>query len=100
MGKNVLNVPGSGKLPVPPAAAPVPENSVSAYRVAERIWPDLPDHSLNTLAAHIGHEFHHDAQAEAAGRVLLAMMKHVSANTSSELLQKAGIVSRHFRHIK
>ena len=24
------------------------------YRVAERIWPDLPDHRLNTLATHIG----------------------------------------------
>jgi DNA polymerase-3 subunit epsilon len=69
------------------------------YRVAERIWPDLPDHRLNTLAAHIGHEFHdHHAQAdaEAAGRVLLAMMNQVSANTPSELLQKASMVPRRF----
>src|ERR1017187_7896690 len=60
------------------------------YRVAERIWPDLLDHRLNTLAAHIGHAFHdHNAQAdaEAAGRVLLAMMKYVSANTPDELLE-------------
>jgi DNA polymerase-3 subunit epsilon len=67
------------------------------YRVAERIWPDLPNHQLNTLAAHIGHAFHHhnaQADAEAAGRVLLAMMKHVNANTPSELLQKTGIVLR------
>jgi DNA polymerase-3 subunit epsilon len=89
MGKNVLNAPGSGRLPVPPAAVPVPENSVLTYRVAERIWPDLPDHRLNTLAAHIGHEFHHhhaQADAEVAGRVLLAMMKQVSAYTPAELL--------------
>lgn len=49
------------------------------YRLAERIWPDLPNHRLDTLAAHIGHEFHHhhaQADAETAGRVLLAMMKH------------------------
>jgi len=68
-------------------------------RVAKRIWPDLANHKLNTLAAHIGHDFHHHqakADAEAAGRVLLAMMKHVSANTPSELLQKAGMVPRHF----
>ena len=70
------------------------------YRLAQRVWPDLPNHKLNTLAAHIGHEFHHhhaQADAEAAGRVLLAMMKHVNANTPAELLQKAGMVPRHFR---
>ena len=69
------------------------------YRIAERIWPDLPDHRLNTLAAHIGHEFHHhhaQADAEAAGRVLLAMMKHVGAKTASELLEKAGMVLKRF----
>ena len=69
------------------------------YRVAERIWPDLPNHRLDTLAAHIGHDFHHhhaQADAEAAGRVLLAMMKQVSANTPSELSQKAGIEPRRF----
>jgi DNA polymerase-3 subunit epsilon len=69
------------------------------YRVAERLWPDLPNHQLNTLAAHIGHDFHHhhaQADAEAAGRVLLAMMKHVNAKTPSELLQRAGMVPRRF----
>ena len=68
-------------------------------RVAKHIWPDLPDHQLSTLAEHIGHQFnHHHAQAdaEAAGRVLLAMMKHASANTPSELLRKAGMESRRF----
>ena len=68
-------------------------------RVAKRIWPDLPDHQLSTLAEHIGHQFnHHHAQsdAEAAGRVLLAMMKSVGANTPSELLQNARMVSRRF----
>ena len=74
-------------------------NYLCTYRVAERIWPDLPNHQLNTLAAHIGHEFqHHHAQsdAEAAGRVLLAMMKTVDATTPRQLLQKAGIESKRF----
>ncbi len=69
-------------------------------RLAERVWPDLSSHSLDTLAAHIGHEFnHHHAQsdAEAAGRVLLAMMKHANATTPRELLQKAGIEPKRFR---
>jgi DNA polymerase III subunit epsilon len=62
--------------------------------LARRIWPELTDHKLNTLAAHIGHEFnHHHAQsdAEAAGQVLLAMMKHAKAKTLHELLQKLGV---------
>jgi len=71
-------------------------------RAARRIWPDLPSHSLATLAAHIGHEFnHHHAQsdAEAAGRVLLAMMKHMNANTPSELLRKAGLGPKRFSRL-
>ena len=69
------------------------------YRVAERIWPGLPHHNLKTLATHIGHDFdHHHAQAdaEAAGRVLLAMMQQLNAKTPSELLQKAGMETRRF----
>ena len=70
---------------------------VCTCRIAKRIWPDLPNHKLNTLAAHIGHEFHHhhaQSDAETAGRVLLVMMKHVSAKTPADLLQKAGMVPR------
>jgi len=58
------------------------------------VWPELPNHQLSTLTAHIGHKFnHHHAQsdAEAAGRVLLAMMKQVNATTLSGLLQNTGI---------
>jgi DNA polymerase III subunit epsilon len=74
---------------------------VCTCALARRVWPDLPDHKLNTLAAHIGHEFnHHHAQsdAEAAGRVLLAMMKKTNANAPRELLQKAGMEPRRFCH--
>ncbi len=48
--------------------------------LASRVWPELPNHRLNTVAAHIGHEFrHHHAQddAVAAGEVMLAMMKRL-----------------------
>jgi DNA polymerase-3 subunit epsilon len=68
-------------------------------QLARRVWPDLPSHSLKALTAHIGHEFnHHHAQAdaEAAGRVLLAMMKHANATTARELLQKAGLEPERF----
>ncbi len=72
---------------------------VCTCNLARRIWPDLPSHGLDTLAAHIGHEFHHhhaQADAEAAGRVLLVMMKKANAVTPRELLQKAGLVPRRF----
>jgi hypothetical protein len=29
------------------------------YRGAVRMWPDLPNQQLNTLAAYNGHGFHH-----------------------------------------
>ncbi len=69
------------------------------YRLAARIWPELPNHQLSTVAGHIGHEFqHHHAKsdAEAAGRVLLAIMKQVSAETLNELLEKADLESKRF----
>ncbi len=63
--------------------------------------PDLPSHSLDSLAARIGHKFnHHHAQsdAEAAGRVLLAMMKYAvtQARLPLRLLRKAGVMPRRF----
>jgi DNA polymerase III subunit epsilon len=67
--------------------------------LARRVWPELPNHQLSTLTTHIGHKFnHHHAQsdAEAAGRVLLAVMKYVRANTPSKLLQKTGMMATHF----
>jgi DNA polymerase-3 subunit epsilon len=72
---------------------------VCTYQLARRVWPGLPDHKLDTLAAKIGFDFQHHhakADAEAAGRVLLAMMKQVNANTPRELLQKTGVVSERF----
>jgi DNA polymerase-3 subunit epsilon len=74
---------------------------VCTCSLARRVWPDLPNHKLGTLAAHIGHEFHHHharSDAEAAGRVLLAMIKNMNANTPSELLQRLGMAPKRFRH--
>jgi DNA polymerase-3 subunit epsilon len=68
---------------------------VCTYNLARRVWPDLANHRLDTLAAHIGLEFrHHHAQAdaEAAGRVLLAAMKQINVTTLAELMQMTRIV--------
>ena len=69
-------------------------------RAARRVWPELPSHSLDALAAHIGHEFHQrhaQADAEAAGRVLLARMKHANATSPSDFLREAGMAPQRFR---
>jgi DNA polymerase III subunit epsilon len=79
---------------------PRPEfDYICTCQLARRVWPKLASHGLKALTAHIGHDFnHHHAQAdaEAAGRVFLAMMKQVNANTPCELLQKAGIEPKRF----
>ena len=52
--------------------------TICTRNAARRAWPDLPSHSLDTVARHIGHTFrHHNAldDAEAAGRVLAAIIK-------------------------
>jgi DNA polymerase-3 subunit epsilon len=64
-------------------------------RLARRVWSELPNHRLSTLMAHIGHDFchrHAQSDAEAAGRVLLAMMKHMNATTPREMLPQ---ISQH-----
>jgi DNA polymerase III subunit epsilon len=79
---------------------PRPEfDYVCTCQLARRIWPELPSHGLKALTVHIGHEFnHHHAQAdaEAAGRVLLAMMNHANTNTPRELLQQVGVETKRF----
>ena len=79
---------------------PRPEfDYVCTCQLARRVWPELPNHKLNTLTARIGHEFkHHHAQAdaEAAGRVLLAMMKHLNSVTPRDLLSRAGMEPKRF----
>ena len=65
-------------------------------KAARRVWPGLPGgHGLGMLAAHIGHQFcHHNAQddAEAAGRVLYAMMRDTKSATPMELAKSVNVM--------
>jgi len=73
---------------------------ICTLQLSRRVWPDLPSHSLDAVTAHIGHEFqHHHAQAdaEAAGRVLLAMMNEVNAASPRELLRITGVAPERFK---
>lgn len=65
-------------------------------RVAAKVWADLDNHRLNTVAAHIGHTFrHHDAleDAVACAEVLLAAQREKHAGSTAELM--AGIGLKH-----
>ncbi len=63
-------------------------------QLAKRVWPELPDKQLSTVAAHIGHKFEHHralADAEAAGRILLAMMAHKGITTPRDFAAAVGV---------
>lgn len=69
---------------------------------SRRVWPNLPSHGLASLTAHIGHVFqHHNAQAdaEAAGRVLLAMLEDTHAGNPKALMDSFGIPIERFSHV-
>jgi hypothetical protein len=76
------------------------ENHLSNLRRHRKVvFSGLPNRRLNTLPAHMSHEFrlhHAKADAEAVGRVLLAMMNYANASTPLELLQKRALVARRF----
>jgi DNA polymerase-3 subunit epsilon len=64
------------------------------YRLAARVWPGLKNHQLPTVAARIGHQFdHHHAQAdaEAAGFILPAMMKEAHVTGPRALAEMVGV---------
>ena len=57
-------------------------------QAARRVWPGMEGYRLNQLCRMLGHEFtHHKAgsDADAAGHLLLAMMKEKQAASISEL---------------
>ncbi len=76
-------------------ALPCPEfRYFCTCKAARRLWKNLPNHKLDTLCAHIGHTFRHHnaaADAEAAGRVFLAMQRETGTTTAEALADELGI---------
>ena len=73
-----------------------PFDSLCTLALARAVWPKplLPNYDLATVAAHIGHQFrHHHAgeDAEAAGRILLAMMQEKGVVEPRALAEMVGV---------
>jgi DNA polymerase-3 subunit epsilon len=65
------------------------------YRVAAKVWPELPNHRLDTVAEYLGHRFmHHNAleDAVACGKALLAAMREMRADSERELMDGLGLL--------
>lgn len=63
-------------------------------KVAQKTWPDLFNHKLNTLSDYLGFKFkHHDALDDclACANVLINACKKEKVNSPIELIEKLGI---------
>jgi len=74
---------------------PYPEfDYLCTCKASQKVWPQLPSHKLDVVAAHIKHVFkHHNAMedAEAAGRAMLAMISEAQAESSRDLAKRIGM---------
>lgn len=62
--------------------------------MARKVWPDFPNHKLDTIAAKLGLKFnHHDAKDDAyiCAKIALACKKNADCSTLEELANKLNI---------
>ena len=58
--------------------------------ISRRVWPDLPNHKLDTVAGHLGYSFHHHQaldDARACAYIVLKAAEIVGASSMEELLK-------------
>lgn len=68
-------------------------------KISKRVWPDLQNHKLNTLAAYLGYEFkHHYAldDAEICAQVAIAAAKKRGVQSMDQLLANIGLAKESF----
>ena len=74
---------------------PYPEfDYLCTCKAASKVWPDMENHKLDTVCAHIKHKFkHHNAKddAEAAGKALLSMMAELKTDSTRAFSKKIGM---------
>lgn len=68
-------------------------------KIARKVWPDLYNHRLNTIAEFLGIKFqHHQALDDAltCAKVAMAAAQVVGANSMDELMAKCGLAYEPF----
>lgn len=68
-------------------------------KISKRVWPDLQNHKLNTLAAYLGYEFkHHYAldDAKICAQVAIAAAKKRGVQSMDQLLANIGLAKESF----
>lgn len=68
-------------------------------KISKRVWPDLQNHKLNTLAVYLGYEFkHHYAldDAEICAQVAIAAAKKRGVQSMDQLLANIGLAKESF----
>ena len=67
--------------------------------ISRKVWPDLPNHKLDTVADHLGFTFrHHQAldDARACARIVCAAAERTGASSVEDLLTRTGLKLKHF----
>lgn len=62
--------------------------------ISRKVWPELPNHKLNTVAEFLGFSFHHHQaldDARACAAIVCEAAKCVGAVSVEDLLQKTGL---------
>ena len=62
--------------------------------ISRKVWPDLPNHKLNTMAGFLGVSFHHHQaldDARACAAIVCAAAREVGASSLEELLDATGL---------
>lgn len=74
---------------------PMPEcRYICTVKVAQRVWPELANHKLDTVAGALGIALnHHEAgsDARAAGLILQAALRHTASADADVLAEKIGM---------
>jgi DNA polymerase-3 subunit epsilon len=67
---------------------------ICTVKVAQKVWPELPNHKLDTVSAALGIALnHHEAgsDADASGRILLAALDETGCADAQELAEHIGM---------
>lgn len=72
----------------------LPANYACTVQISRRVWPQLPDHKLDTVANFLGYDFrHHQAldDARACAWIVVKAAEAVGADSMEQLLESIGL---------